>query len=109
MYFRGDGTQFLSNVRSENGVLYIEQAVPENQGVYMCQAPPIYDVGPEMTVLTVISINTPSPDEMSNITLSTEHLKIPTGGSGTVDCNPQGYPLPLIKWTKVHMIYLFIF
>lgn len=99
--FREDGTEFLSNVRSENGVLYIEYAVPENQGVYMCQAPSIYDVRPERIVLTVIAINTPSPDEMPNITLSTDYLKISTGGSGTVDCYPQGYPLPYIRWTKV--------
>ncbi|CAH0716594.1 unnamed protein product, partial [Brenthis ino] len=99
-WVREDGTQFLSNVRSENGVLYIEYAVPENQGVYMCQTPPNYDMRPEMTVITVISLNTPSPGETTNITVSADQITIPTGGSGTVDCNPQGYPLPLIKWTK---------
>ncbi|CAH2103371.1 unnamed protein product [Euphydryas editha] len=97
-WVRQDGSEFLPNVRSENGVLYVEVAVPENQGVYICQTTPYIDINPELVILTVIPTRTPSPE--SNITLSVNQLKIPTGGSGTIECSPQGYPLPLIKWTK---------
>ncbi|XP_050360623.1 basement membrane-specific heparan sulfate proteoglycan core protein isoform X7 [Nymphalis io] len=99
-WIRQDGNQFLPNVRAENGVLYVELAVPENDGVYICQTTPYININPELVVLKVIPNRTPSPEEAPNITLSVNQLKIPTGGSGTIECSPQGYPLPLIKWTK---------
>lgn len=99
-WIRQDGDQFLPNVRSENGVLYVEVAVPENQGVYICQTTPYLDINPELIVLTVVPTTPVSPDNVSNITLSVNQLKIPTGGSGTIECSPHGYPSPLIKWTK---------
>ncbi|XP_045509969.1 basement membrane-specific heparan sulfate proteoglycan core protein isoform X5 [Colias croceus] len=98
-WVRQDGTAFLPNVRSDNGVLYVDYARLENEGVYICQTTSP-DVNPKLIVLTVLPQSTPPPSEMSNITVSVDHLKIPTGGSGTIDCTPQGYPLPLIKWTK---------
>lgn len=101
IFFRQDGDQFLPNVRSENGVLYVDVAVPENQGVYICQSTPYLNINPELIVLTVVPTTPVSPDNVSNITLSVNQLKIPTGGSGTIECNPHGYPSPLIKWTKV--------
>nr|XP_026490200.1 basement membrane-specific heparan sulfate proteoglycan core protein isoform X1 [Vanessa tameamea] len=99
-WIRQDGNNFLPNVRAENGVLYVELAVPENDGVYICQTTPYININPELVVLKVIPNRPPSPEETSNITLSVNQLKIPTGGSGTIECIPQGYPLPLIKWTK---------
>ncbi|KAJ0183614.1 hypothetical protein K1T71_000037 [Dendrolimus kikuchii] len=95
-WIRQDGSSLLANVRSDNGVLYIDYARPENQGVYICQSVSS-DVSPVPILITVITTSTPSP---SNITVSVDHLKIPTGGTGTVDCNPQGSPLPMIKWMK---------
>lgn len=99
MFYRQDNAIFLPNVRSENGVLYIDNAQTDNQGVYICQAP-ITDVAPVQLLVTVIALN-PEIEE-ANITVSADRLKIPTGGSGTVDCNPVGRPAPLIKWSKVH-------
>ncbi|XP_072931305.1 basement membrane-specific heparan sulfate proteoglycan core protein [Epargyreus clarus] len=95
---RQDGSELLPNVRDDNGVLYVDAAVLENQGVYVCRA--IDAINPVQVVLTVVSLNTPSPDEGPQIKVSTEVLKIPTGGSGTVECTPLGYPRPLIKWTR---------
>lgn len=98
MFYRQDNAIFLPNVRSENGVLYIDYAQLDNQGVYICQAP-VTDVSPVPVLVTVIA---QYPDvEQSNITVSVDRLKIPTGGRGTVDCNPVGRPTPLIKWSKV--------
>ncbi|XP_038216735.1 basement membrane-specific heparan sulfate proteoglycan core protein-like isoform X6 [Zerene cesonia] len=103
-WVRQDGTAFLPNVRSDNGVLYVDYARLENEGVYICQTTSP-DVNPKLIVLTVIPQSTPAPSEVSNITVSVDHLKIPTGGSGTIDCTPQGYPLPLIKWTKYQDVF----
>lgn len=87
-------------MRDDNGVLYVDGAVIENQGVYVCRA--ILDaISPAQVVLTVQSLNTPSPDQGLELKLSTEVLNIPTGGSGSVDCTPVGYPRPLIRWTRV--------
>ncbi|XP_049885171.1 basement membrane-specific heparan sulfate proteoglycan core protein-like isoform X3 [Pectinophora gossypiella] len=87
------------NVRSENGVLFIDYATIENQGVYTCQAASP-DIVPVSVLLTVIPSGTPSPSETSNITVSKNSVRIPQGGSDTVDCSPLGYPQPLIKWKK---------
>ncbi|XP_045489882.1 basement membrane-specific heparan sulfate proteoglycan core protein isoform X8 [Pieris rapae] len=96
-WVRQDGTDFLPNVRSDNGVLYIDYARLENSGVYICQTS-AFGVNPTLITLEVRPQG--PPVETSNITLSVDHLRIPTGGSGTIDCTPQGYPVPLIKWTK---------
>lgn len=98
MLHRQDNTDFPSNVRSENGVLYIEYAEPSNQGVYVCRSQ-LSNVAPIPILVTVIERN-PVP-EVVNISVSVERLTIPTGGSGTVDCNVVGRPLPLIRWSKV--------
>lgn len=89
---------FLSNVRSENGVLYIEYAQPDNQGVYICQST-LSNVSPVQVLVTVVPVEPVT--ETYNISASVDRLKIPTGGSGTVDCNVSGRPAPIIKWTKV--------
>lgn len=101
LIYRQDGTQFLPNVRADNGVLYIDVARLENQGVYICQteAP---NVNPVLVVLTVIPTGTVAPGEMPNISLSVDQLTIPTGGRGEIECAPRGNPLPLIKWSKVN-------
>ncbi|XP_060809746.1 basement membrane-specific heparan sulfate proteoglycan core protein isoform X4 [Amyelois transitella] len=97
-WVRQDRTDLQYNVRSENGVLYIENAQPDNQGVYVCQT--LYSrVNPVVITLHVIPIVSPPEDE-PNITLSVSSLRIPTGGSGSVDCIPSGYPLPVVKWTR---------
>ncbi|RVE42173.1 hypothetical protein evm_013174 [Chilo suppressalis] len=98
-WVRQDGTELQSNVRSENGVLYIDYAQLTNQGVYVCQTT-AYDVQPVRIVVAVIPQGTPSPEDQSNITVSVDRLRIPTGGSGSVECTPRGYPLPLISWKK---------
>ncbi|XP_045784357.1 basement membrane-specific heparan sulfate proteoglycan core protein-like isoform X5 [Maniola jurtina] len=98
-WIRQDGTQFSPNVRADNGVLYIDVARLENQGVYICQtAAP--DVKPVLVVLTVIPTGTVSPNDITNISLSVNQLTIPTGGRGEIECYPRGDPLPLIKWSK---------
>ncbi|KAM3968767.1 basement membrane-specific heparan sulfate proteoglycan core protein isoform 3-T3 [Aphomia sociella] len=98
-WIRQDGTEFYTNMRSDNGVLHIEGAVPENQGVYICQTP-YNTITPIMIVVKVIPYGTPSPSEASNITTSAQSLRIPTGGTGSVDCSPLGYPPPIIRWKK---------
>ncbi|KAL0852381.1 hypothetical protein ABMA28_000578 [Loxostege sticticalis] len=98
-WVRQDGTQLQSNVRSVNGVLYIDYAQLDNQGVYVCRTTS-YDVAPVLVVVTVIPQGTPAPEQQPNITVSVNNLKIPTGGSGTVECSPRGYPQPLIRWRK---------
>ncbi|CAK1554719.1 unnamed protein product [Leptosia nina] len=98
-WVRQDATEFLPNVRAANGVLYIDYARRENAGVYICQTS-AFGVNPTLITLEVRPQGTPAPSEVSNITVSVDHLRIPTGGSGTIDCTPQGYPLPLVKWTK---------
>ncbi|XP_069364960.1 basement membrane-specific heparan sulfate proteoglycan core protein isoform X9 [Maniola hyperantus] len=98
-WIRQDGTQFSPNVRADNGVLYIDVARLENQGVYICQtAAP--DVKPVLVVLTVIPTGTVSPNDITNISLSVDRLTIPTGGRGEIECYPRGDPMPLIKWSK---------
>ncbi|CAK1588065.1 unnamed protein product [Parnassius mnemosyne] len=98
-WIRQDGARLLNNVRSDNGVLYIDYATQNNQGIYICQTLST-DIVPIPVVVTIIPIGTPSPAEASNITVSVNQVKIPTGGSGSVDCSPLGNPLPLIRWTK---------
>ncbi|XP_050682975.1 basement membrane-specific heparan sulfate proteoglycan core protein isoform X5 [Leptidea sinapis] len=98
-WVRQDETPLLSNVQSRNGVLYISNARVENSGIYVCQTS-YRGVEPKLIDLTVISLSTPSPEERSNISVSVNELKIPTGGRGTIDCIPHGYPLPNIRWTK---------
>ncbi|KAH9644190.1 hypothetical protein HF086_008679, partial [Spodoptera exigua] len=96
-WVRKDNAVFLSNVRSENGVLYIDYAQPDNQGVYICQSS-LSNVPPVQVLVTVVPAE--PVQETYNISASVDRLKIPTGGSGTVDCNVSGRPTPLIKWTK---------
>ncbi|XP_052746482.1 basement membrane-specific heparan sulfate proteoglycan core protein isoform X2 [Bicyclus anynana] len=98
-WIRQDGSQFESNVRADNGVLSIDVARLENQGVYICQTASS-DVNPVLVVLTVIPTGTVPPNEMSNISLSVNSLTIPTGGMGQIECIPRGDPLPLIRWSK---------
>ena len=101
LFYSQDNAIFPSNVRSENGVLYIEYALPENQGVYICQSP-LSEVAPVPILVTVNVQAPPSPEY--NISVSEDRLRIPTGGSGTVECNVIGRPTPLIRWTKVRTL-----
>ncbi|XP_047041100.1 basement membrane-specific heparan sulfate proteoglycan core protein-like isoform X2 [Helicoverpa zea] len=96
-WVRQDNAVFPENVRSEYGVLYIDYAQPDNRGVYVCQSR-ISDVSPEAIFVDVVS-SSPAPSTY-NISASVDRLKIPTGGSGTVECNVVGRPLPVVKWTK---------
>ncbi|XP_073959315.1 basement membrane-specific heparan sulfate proteoglycan core protein-like [Choristoneura fumiferana] len=98
-WVRQDGSELAQNVRSENGVLYIDVARLENQGVYVCQTTSEQAASVPILV-TVVPLSTPAPGEAPSISVSVDSLKIPTGGSGTIDCNPQGYPQPYIKWSK---------
>ncbi|XP_045541991.1 basement membrane-specific heparan sulfate proteoglycan core protein isoform X1 [Papilio machaon] len=98
-WIRQDGAQLLENVRSDNGVLYIDRATTENQGIYVCHSIST-EIGPVPIVVTIIPLNPPSPGEASNITVSEKSLRLHAGASGSVECNPTGNPLPLIKWTK---------
>ncbi|KAJ8737484.1 hypothetical protein PYW08_000079 [Mythimna loreyi] len=97
-WVRQDKAIFPSNVRSENGVLYIEYAIPENQGIYICQSP-LSEVAP-VPILVTVNVRAPPTPEAYNISVSEDRLRIPTGGSGTVECNVVGRPTPLIRWTK---------
>nr|XP_032526331.1 basement membrane-specific heparan sulfate proteoglycan core protein [Danaus plexippus plexippus] len=96
-WVRQDGTPLLQNVRSSNGVLYINNAIMENQGVYICQTTS-YQIEPVLVVITIV----PSivPTQNPNVTVSVSSLTIPTGGIGKIECEPVGYPLPLIRWSK---------
>lgn len=98
-WIRQDNAPFENNVRSINGVLYVNNAIPENQGVYICRS-----VSPHVpSVSIVLNVNpsgTQPPFEIQNVVASVERLSIPTGGTGTVDCTPKGFPLPTIKWSK---------
>ncbi|XP_075991621.1 terribly reduced optic lobes isoform X3 [Anticarsia gemmatalis] len=96
-WVRQDSARFQPNVRSDNGVLYIEAAIPENQGVYICHSQQ-YDIAPIQIHLTISAIN-PVQEEY-NLTLSVSRLSIPTGGSGAVDCMVRGRLTPTIRWTK---------
>ncbi|XP_041987673.1 basement membrane-specific heparan sulfate proteoglycan core protein-like isoform X2 [Aricia agestis] len=98
-WVRQDGTPFLSNMYSDNGVLYVVKADAQNQGVYMCRTPS-YGVSPVLVVLTVIPLRTPSPVEAANITINKDSLEIPSGGSDTVECIPEGNPVPYVKWSR---------
>lgn len=97
---REDRQDFQPNVRADNGILYIDYALPENRGVYTCQVA-LPDVAPVSVLLTVVPSGTPSPSDDSNITVSKNTVRIPQGGSDSVDCSPLGYPQPIIKWRKV--------
>lgn len=70
----------------------------ENQGVYICQTTS-YQIEPVLVVITIV----PSivPTQNPNVTVSVSSLTIPTGGIGKIECEPVGYPLPLIRWSKV--------
>lgn len=104
LIFRQDGSKLAQNVRSENGVLYIDVAQLENQGVYICQTTSKQAASVPILV-TVVPLTTPPPGEAPSISVNAESLKIPTGGSGTIECNPHGYPTPYIKWSKVILVH----
>ncbi|XP_037299981.1 basement membrane-specific heparan sulfate proteoglycan core protein isoform X7 [Manduca sexta] len=98
-WVRQDGYPLSENIRSQNGVLYIDYARLDDQGVYLCQsASP--GVVPAQIVVKVERAGTPSPADVSNITVSVDRIIIPTGETGTIDCNPMGYPLPFIRWSR---------
>ncbi|KOB69320.1 Terribly reduced optic lobes [Operophtera brumata] len=65
-WVREDGDRFQANVRSDNGVLYIDEATLENAGVYVCQTHGS-EVNPEPILLTVVSTATPSPDQLPEV------------------------------------------
>ncbi|XP_048488585.1 basement membrane-specific heparan sulfate proteoglycan core protein isoform X3 [Plutella xylostella] len=96
---RQDGGELTQNVQSDNGVLYIDGARAENQGVYICQASSS-NVAPVPVVVTVILTGTPPPSENPNVTVLEDRIKIPTGGNVVINCIPSGQPLPLITWKK---------
>lgn len=97
-WIRQDSSPLQDNIQVDRGILYINNARPENQGVYICLSTSS-DAPPATALITVNDINV-EPGVEPNITVSVDSLKIPTGESGTVDCNPLGSPLPMIKWTK---------
>nr|XP_037874357.1 basement membrane-specific heparan sulfate proteoglycan core protein isoform X3 [Bombyx mori] len=98
-WIRQDNAPFVANVRSDNGVLYIEYARPENDGIYVCQSSSS-NVSPQSIIITIIPTYSPDPAKESNISISVDSLKVPAGGSGKIDCNPDGTILPTIKWSK---------
>ncbi|XP_073960356.1 peroxidasin homolog [Choristoneura fumiferana] len=55
-----DGSELAQNVRSENGVLYIDVARLENQGVYVCQTTSEQAASVPILV-TVVPLSTPAP------------------------------------------------
>lgn len=98
--FRQDGANLEPNARSINGVLHIDDAVMENQGVYICHSN-VPEVVPVSVLLTVNLLGTRPPFEVQNVTVDKQRLIIPTGDFGTVECVPHGFPLPTVKWSKV--------
>ncbi|KAL4717631.1 hypothetical protein ACJJTC_000780, partial [Scirpophaga incertulas] len=97
---RLDTTPFQSNVHSEYGILNIEAAQVENQGVYVCKSS-LSNVNPIQFIIKVKhEKDIPDLNENSYINVSHKTLTIPTGRSGKVDCIPKGNPLPLINWSR---------
>ncbi|XP_061720060.1 basement membrane-specific heparan sulfate proteoglycan core protein isoform X2 [Cydia pomonella] len=98
-WVRQDGNEFESNVQSLNGVLYIDVARLENQGVYMCKTTS-GQAESMAVVVKVIPVGTQSPLESPGVELDVNELRIPTGESGVVHCTATGNPLPRIVWSK---------
>ncbi|KAI5637001.1 immunoglobulin domain-containing protein [Phthorimaea operculella] len=98
-WIREDKTAFRYNVRSEQGVLYIDNAVPENRGIYVCQASSP-DIDPVSVVLSVIPLASTLPSQQPNITIPEDRVVVSTGDSRAIECIPLGYPQPRIRWSK---------
>lgn len=77
----------------------------ENQGVYICQSS-----SPQVSAVPILVTVTPLsptvPPIAPNVTVSVGSLSIPTGEKGIVECTPHGFPLPLIRWSKVSFILI---
>lgn len=105
-WIRQDGAPLRQNVRPENGVLVIENARPDNAGVYVCQTTSS-EIYPVPVVVSVEAVNTPPPSEAPSVAvIGIDRVTVPTGEKVLIDCVPSGYPLPLVRWKKVsHCIF----
>lgn len=95
---------FEYNVKIFGNLLYIDNAISENQGVYMCNVDDMPDVSPIPVYITV----NPKKFEYSpqEVTVKQNKYFIPAGESLSVECKPRGYPLPMVKWRRVNIYFI---
>ncbi|XP_061706839.1 basement membrane-specific heparan sulfate proteoglycan core protein-like [Cydia pomonella] len=97
---------FGNGVEIEGNALIISNAQDTESGNYVCsalvQATPVYTAYLQIVVEDVEPVTEPRPSDENppKVAVSESQVKITVGESKTIDCNPEGYPLPTVQWTK---------
>ncbi|XP_047989772.1 basement membrane-specific heparan sulfate proteoglycan core protein-like isoform X4 [Leguminivora glycinivorella] len=99
---KGEG-EFGNGVSQYGNSLTITNAQESDAGDYVCtgivQATPVWTDYLQVVIEDVPS-PPPQPEASPRVTVNARQLKIRRGESGTVDCSPEGSPLPRIQWSK---------
>ncbi|XP_047989770.1 basement membrane-specific heparan sulfate proteoglycan core protein-like isoform X2 [Leguminivora glycinivorella] len=123
------GGQFGAGTKQTGNTLIISNAQISDRGYYLCggivdrkvvtqqyvlvevqevqpprpQTQPQVRPQPQLTARPQLVPARPQPQTQNvppRVRVSLRQIKITRGQSGTVDCSPEGYPLPRIQWSK---------
>ncbi|XP_003372021.1 putative immunoglobulin I-set domain protein [Trichinella spiralis] len=79
-------------------ILIIQDAFPEDSGVYMCRAENAY--GQAISACTLTVIGKEEDPEIPSFTEIPEKATAVIGQSVTISVNLKGYPEPVVSWSK---------
>lgn len=81
----------------------IENVRPEDSGIYKCSAEKYSNrIDSVYATITIRrNIDYPPAQIPASVQVDNTIVTIAEGQSTTIKCEPAGYPLPTIKWTKV--------
>ncbi|XP_063636045.1 basement membrane-specific heparan sulfate proteoglycan core protein-like [Cydia splendana] len=98
--------EFSNGVRQDGNALTITNAQDGDAGDYVCtgivQATPVWTDYLQVVIEDVEPVAEPRPSDQNppKVKVSESQVKMTQGESKTIECNPEGYPLPTVQWTK---------
>ncbi|XP_063380338.1 basement membrane-specific heparan sulfate proteoglycan core protein-like [Cydia fagiglandana] len=102
---KGEG-EFSNGVRQDGTKLVITNAQESDAGDYVCtgvvQASPVWTDYLQVVIEDVEPVAEPRPSDQNppKVKVSESQVNITEGESKTIECYPEGYPLPAVQWTK---------
>ncbi|XP_063375056.1 basement membrane-specific heparan sulfate proteoglycan core protein-like [Cydia amplana] len=102
---KGEG-EFSNSVRQDGTKLTITDAQDGDAGDYVCtgivQATPVWTDYLQVVIEDVEPVTEPGPSDQSppKVKVGESQVKVTEGETKTIDCHPEGYPLPTVQWTK---------
>ncbi|KAJ8967223.1 hypothetical protein NQ314_003001, partial [Rhamnusium bicolor] len=93
------GSQLPYNSREDRGTLIINNAAPEDSGIYVCTITS-YE-GARGRSNATVSITASTERKWPTASVSPERITLSQGQSTELHCLATGVPAPSIKWTKL--------